>query len=369
MAFCPQCGTKLPGYAVFCSNCGGSMEALPEQPAVREAQTPAGSALPKKTRRGGKPAVLILSILAVLLVAAAVLLWGRAGGGPLSPVPRPTAPGAVAGSGYVGQSRYYVTVNGAEQFTDLDGDSALRVYFAFTNENWDISSVSAARALRIQASQDGKELGLTYSIENEAVDAAGLFVRPGVTIQCGASFKYKPSGGIVDVSVFSREEDKAGGVVSATYLPESLPGAPPPFTAVPVDAPDWMEGLSHQGDVDSYFVSVYNAVPIRDIHGNPAIRIYYAFSNGYAEEVSMNGVLRSMAYQDGIGLVPSHTEPEPEQDAAYYENVPPGATMLTSRVFRLRNIFSPVEATVYAEADEEGGAVGRVFEIRRGKAS
>lgn len=365
MTVCPQCGTRLPGEAVFCPNCGYSPETPDRLPAVPDEKTPTDGAVLKKTRSGGKPAALLLPILAILLVAATALVWKGVGSTLFSPVPRSTKmPGvAVAGSGYVGQSRYHVTVNGAEPFTDLDGDSALRIYFEFTNDNWESSSVSATRALRIQASQDGKELGLTYSIENEAVDAAGLSVRPGVTIQCGASFKYKPGGGIVDVSVFGRQEDKAGGVVTATYLPESLPGAPLPFSAARVDAPDWMEGVSHEGNVDSYFVSIYNAVPIRDIHGNPAIRIYYAFSNSFTQEISMYSALRSMAYQDGIELIPSHTEPEPEQDAAYYENVLQGDTVLTSRVFRLRNTQSPVEAAVEAETDGADNSVGRVFKI------
>lgn len=364
MAFCPQCGTRLPGYAVFCPNCGCSQELPPESPATQEKKVPV-SAVPKKTRRGGKPAVLILSALAVFLFAAAILMWSRTGGAPPAPRPAKTS-GMIAGSGYVGQRRYYVTVNGAEQFTDLDGDSALRVYFEFTNENRDLSSISAASALCVQASQDGKELEIAYSIDNAAVDSAGLFIRPGVTIQAGGAFKYKPGGGAVEVSVFGRGEDKAGGVVSATYLPENLPGAPPPFAAAPVDAPNWTEGLSHQGEVDFCFVSIYDAVSIRDVHGEPAIRIYFAFTNGHSEEISMDAALSSMAYQDGIALVPSHTEPELEPDGAYYENVAPGDTVLTSRVFRLRNTRSPVEASVEKDlkSPEKDTGLGRVFEIR-----
>lgn len=365
MAFCNQCGTRLPGDAVFCPNCGGIPEEQSLSPAVREQKGSAGGAAKKNGSTGRNPIVLTLSVLAVFLVAATVFLWSRAENGHFSPVPRPTKPsGAISGSGYVEQSRYYVTVNGAEQFTDLDGESALRIYFEFTNENRDASSISSAAALRVQASQDGKDLAIAYSIDNEAVNAAGLSVRPGVMIQCGASFKYKPGGGVVDVSIFGRREDKAGGLVSATYLPESLPGAPPAFIASPVDAPDWTEGLSHQGEISYHFVSIYDAVSIRDIHGNPAIRINYTFTNGSAEEISMNEALSSMAYQDGIQLSPSYTEPELEQDAAYYENVAPGDTVLTSRVFRQRNIRSPVEASVEPKSSEKDGAVGRVFEIR-----
>lgn len=43
----------------------------------------------------------------------------------------------VAGSGYVGNGGYYITVTGAEEFTDVDNEPAIRIYFDFTNNNQD----------------------------------------------------------------------------------------------------------------------------------------------------------------------------------------------------------------------------------------
>ena len=73
--FCPKCGSPIPEDAVFCMNCGEKIEtAAPEADSApaeitpaEEAPIPASGKKPKK-----KKAVLLVSVLALLLVAVAL---------------------------------------------------------------------------------------------------------------------------------------------------------------------------------------------------------------------------------------------------------------------------------------------------------
>lgn len=72
---CPKCGSPIPEDAVFCMNCGEKIEtAAPEADSApaeitpaEEAPIPASGKKPKK-----KKAVLLVSVLALLLVAVAL---------------------------------------------------------------------------------------------------------------------------------------------------------------------------------------------------------------------------------------------------------------------------------------------------------
>lgn len=75
MNICPKCGSPIPEDAVFCMNCGEKIEmAAPEADSApaeitpaEEAPIPASGKKPKK-----KKAVLLISVLALLLVAVAL---------------------------------------------------------------------------------------------------------------------------------------------------------------------------------------------------------------------------------------------------------------------------------------------------------
>lgn len=73
--FCPKCGSPIPEDAVFCMNCGEKIEtAAPEADSAPAEITPAEKApIPtsgKKPKK--KKAVLLVSVLALLLVAVAL---------------------------------------------------------------------------------------------------------------------------------------------------------------------------------------------------------------------------------------------------------------------------------------------------------
>lgn len=277
------------------------------------------------------------------------------------PSASPAPSGVVAGSGYVGNENYYISVVGAEEFTDVDNEPAIRIYYEFTN-HFEFPQ-QAYNSLYISAGQNGVGLEPAYCWDNVDVfynDVMNL--RTGVTIQCCVQFKYDPKGGGVDVSFYSQEEEQAGGVVTATYVPGELPGAPSPLAVEPVPEPEWTTRLPSEGslDDDSIYVRVSSAELITDAYGKDAIRVYYEFTNnGYSEAVSMYQVSFAFAYQDGVGLLETSAEMGSVTDENYHEEIGPGETITASLVFRLRNSSSAVEAEV--EAYNSYDAVGETF--------
>ena len=130
--------------------------------------------------------------------------------------------------------------------------------------------------------------------------------------------------------------------------------------AVPVYEPDWITYLESQGSLEDYYVSIYDAELITDSYGDEAIRVYYAFSNHSAMYMSLDMALFSLAYQDGIELLPAYTEVT-ESDEAFYREIAPGDSATVSRVFLLRNPRSPVEAEV--QSYYKYSALGDVYYI------
>ncbi len=269
--------------------------------------------------------------------------------------------GSVAGSGYVGEGNYYITVTGAEEFTDIDNEPAIRIYYDFTNNYQDDLSTAAWDALGYSASQDGSYLTETYSYDDSAAYNTSYNIRPGVTIQCSSEFKYDPYGGSVDFSVYGYYEGESSGTVTASYIPGSLPGAPAPYVIVPVTDPQWTLNIPAEGELDNFYVAVNDAELVTDSNGDPAIRIYYEFTNNSDASTSLCNELYAFTYQDGISLDTTYTTEESESDSDYYTEIAPGYTITCSCVYALRNQTSPVEAEV--EAYTVATAVGQTYDI------
>lgn len=272
-----------------------------------------------------------------------------------------TSANTVAGSGNVGDGNYYITVTGAEEFSDIDNEPAIRIYYDFTNNYQDDLSTAAWDALSYYASQDGSDLTETYSYEGSAATNTSYNIRPGITIQCCSEFKYNPNGGSVDFSVCGYDEGEGSGIVTASYVPGSLPGAPAPYVIVPITDPQWTLNIPAEGDLDGFHVEVTDAELMTDADGDPAVRIYYDFTNNSTSSTSLGNELYVFTYQDGISLDTSYATEDSESDMNYYSDVAPGSTVTCSCVYSLRNQTSPIEAEV--EAYSVATAVGQTYNI------
>ena len=270
-------------------------------------------------------------------------------------------PGTVIGSGYVGNEKYYLEIIGAEDTVDVDGESAIRVYYEFTN--YFDYPVSDDEALGFEVSQGGNELVDTYAAEDCDVEYNYLYkIRTGVTIQCCYVFKYNPTGGVISFSIGGWDEGEEGGTVDATIDPSNLPGAPAPYVIMPVADPQWTTNIPGEGTLDDYYyVVVQDAELIEDYNGSPAIRIYYQFTNNSAYSISLAEALMPYTYQDGISLDTTYDYEDSESDINYTTQIAPGATIQASCVFALRNTTSPVEAEI--EANNTYDAVGQTYDI------
>lgn len=268
----------------------------------------------------------------------------------------------VSGSGDVDYGEYYVSVIGSEDFTDVDGDSAIRVYYEFTNNSDDDYSTSAYNALAYDVAQDGNLLEETYAAyESSVSNNSSYYIRQGLTIQCFVEFKYNRNGGSVDINMYGYDEGEDGGVVTASYTPGSLPGAPSPYVITPVSDPQWTMNLPAEGDLDNFYVAVKDAELITDANGDPAIRVYYEFTNNSDYNTSIGNELYILTYQDGISLDYTNAAQDSDTDMNYYTEIAPGSTITVTCIFVLRNQTSPVEAEV--EAAYDYAAVGQTYDI------
>lgn len=273
-----------------------------------------------------------------------------------------TTSGNVSGSGYIGDSAFYISVIGSEDFTDIDGDPAIRIYYEFTNYDESTFSMSAMDVVGYTATQDGSQLTETYTADDSS-NASNVYyrIRQGLTMQCCAEFKYNPNGGSVDFDIYDSYYGESSGVVTASYVPGSLPGAPAPYVITPILDPQWTISLPSEGTLDSYYVAVTGSEWVTDEYGYQAIRIYYEFTNNSSNNISMNDALWVDSYQDGISLDYTYAAEESQSDADFYTEIAPGQTIQTSCLFLIRNTTSPLEAEV--EADTEFAAVGQLFDV------
>ncbi|NCC67968.1 MAG: DUF5067 domain-containing protein [Clostridia bacterium] len=270
-----------------------------------------------------------------------------------------TGTNTVAGSGTV--DSYYISVIGAEEFSDVDGNAAVRIYYEFTNNGG--HETCAGSSISYSAVQDGKNLSGTYTWDDtEVYGNDKLYIRPGVTIQCCCEFKYDPAGGGVDFTVTSASGDESGGSVTATYLPGEFPGAPAPFVAETYDDPQWTLSLPSEAGIDDFYISVMQAELTTDYYDTPAIRVYYEFTNNSDYDCSLNDALYTSAYQDGIELEYTSELVGLLSDENYFTAISPGQTVSVSCVFILRNTTSPVEAEV--ESYSSYDAAGQTYDIQ-----
>ncbi len=414
MAFCTECGFKLPEEALFCPNCGAAhspaTDKIKEEPvAVQPAQdstdstafepmqpeaepkipqqpivegfaentgsapayspaAPSGIPTPPSPNKSGWSGTKITIVVCSIVLGVALLAggaywafsqfikgWEKLGNAIESSMPydepeftQQPATGSVLGSGYVGDGLYYISINGAEKYEDVNGSPALRIFYTFTN-NFDYP-VEAWNVLQLDAVQDGEDLEVTYFWDEAQEDFNdGLKIRTGVTVQCCYAVVYDPNGGVVDFKVSAYDSSQGTGRVIASFDPADLPGVPIISGIAPVSDPQWTMQIPDSGIIDEdYFISVDKAEMVEDDEYGSCIRVYYSFTNKDDEPNSMYMAVTPYAYQDGVGLRNTLAE-RIETDSDFYQDVAPGKTLVVSCLFKLRS-SSPVEAEV--ESDE-----------------
>lgn len=100
---------------------------------------------------------------------------------------------------------------------------------------------------------------------------------------------------------------------------------------------------THIVTYDSYTVEIINATNCIDIDGNPAIKIYYNFTNNSNKPVASSYVFDEAAYQNGIELQRTWTKDFADEQNMYYKEIKDGATIKSFAVFTLYNTSSDVE--------------------------
>lgn len=272
------------------------------------------------------------------------------------------SPGANGASGNtVDGSRFSVQITGAAAYKNKDGKDAMHVYFTYTNH--DQTARDAWDTLDFYAVQDGGELQGESEQEDTATgELLSARVRPEVTIQCCYSFGYNANGGEVSFSAFGWDKGKDGGV-SAKFTPGKLPGAPAVMVIKAVPEPKWTTSLPGEGILaDNYGVAVRGAELTTDENGGAAVRIYYNFTNGGNKKAGLEDVLGAYTYQDGVSLEPVEASSPTDMDKVFSKSVASGETVRSSRVYRLRNNSSQIEAEI--ESQDSYEAIGQTYSVK-----
>lgn len=254
---------------------------------------------------------------------------------------------------------YYVTVVGAERFTDYDDDEAIRVYFDFTNDSDE--AVAAFWALNFQMIQDGDEMETTWANYDEEVQESGnsdLNVQPGITIRCAEEFEMDEDDGTLTLTLseFLGDDDE----LTIQFDPYDLPGAPTDELEMErIWDPDYVSGRADSGKTDEgHDIAIGEAELFEDEDGENCIRVFLTFTNNGEEETSAFMETTFVAYQDGVELQGAWVW-DSESDDLYSEDIEPGETVDCSISFILRT-DSPVEISL---EQWDADPLGCIFEL------
>lgn len=392
MAFCTECGSKLPENALFCTNCGAKQgiytdntaskapassaeeEAEPkdnthssasvseepeqseqsEQPkeqsgaqplnyggfippyqpgAYNFAPPPAPPLSPQK-KRGDKTALII--ILAVVAVIAAVFAFNYILGHKST------------GAGFPGYWESEEIDFGNGSFIDeyfgrsveglmglqINSDGSMYLGSAFYPDI--ISGSWTKSGSGISATLNGQAVYITFTGDNLLLndgEIAVLFERSDGDINNPSTpFGSYPGGGQLKVpgSEENSAEENAGASVAGSG--------------------DVAGGMFH--------VSVVGAEPVKDTSGKPVVRVYYEFKNNFDFPVSAWDILDFEAYQDGSALPSANSWDD--SVAEYYNsnlNIRPGVSILCFFEYSYNPDGGSIDFSVYGWDDGKSGGV------------
>ncbi len=259
------------------------------------------------------------------------------------PVPQePEYPDFSPVSGDVGE--FHVEVVAAEQFEDIDGYDAIRIYYDFTNNS--AETASAWDSLTVSVVQEGyRAISTCDNFEDDVPEYGndGMQVRPGCTLRCIAEYSLNPEGGSVIVSFTDFWEEEPP--VEAEFWPQNLPGRPAEtFLPAPVEDPlwmaDWPDGGFYCGE--DYYLYIDSAEYAESDEGERLVRVYFEYTNLTDADQAFNMFANLMAYQDGIQLETGYPGTTLDLDSNYYMDAAPGETLMCTAYFVLRS-ENPVE--------------------------
>lgn len=247
---------------------------------------------------------------------------------------------AAAGTASYEWEDFAISVVGAEQFTDSEGDEAIRIYYDFTNLSDEPESSYSLMSMLV--TQDDYEQVYTFADYEDDVPEYGndsLKIRPGVTIRCIAEYSMKPSGGPVVVKFWDYWDEEHELVVQ--FDPQNLPGSPGDWEIAPIVDPPWVLELPDRGSYDDYDISI-DAAEIVDGYEGEVVRIYYTFTNNGDEAVNFWSTVYPVAYQDGVELNYGYAEEDVAEDENDTVDVQPGESIVVTTIYEIRS-YNPVE--------------------------
>lgn len=245
--------------------------------------------------------------------------------------------------GSVGSFR--VGIVGAEEFLDISGSPAVRIYYDFTNAS---DETTYAGSLNIKAEQNGVALAPAFAAYGEDADEYGqewLDIRPGITIRCIAEYAYDPSAGAIILSIGHDSSDES---VTAEFDVNVLPGRPADDVINTVTNPTWLADASDAATVDpsgsTIEITGYDMVEYSEDY--VGIRIFVDYTNNTDSVSTFYATTYFRVMQDGVQMKMPLNVDSTEEELMLYNEVDPGETV-TVAITNIITSTSPVEIEFY----------------------
>lgn len=121
---------------------------------------------------------------------------------------------------------------------------------------------------------------------------------------------------------------------------------------------------SDSGELGEYTVSILNHELTEDYKGNPAIRVYFDFTNNSEDTASFYVATSVTAFQNGIELDKGYsTNNGVEEDDNNLKEIKPGATLKCALIYILDDDSSPVEVEVTELISWDDTMLVKTFDI------
>lgn len=252
---------------------------------------------------------------------------------------------------------YYVRFLGAEAVEDDDGESAVRIWYEFTNLSDEV--IAPWLAVYMSAQQNEEDLDYAYLYDDVPEASNSSFaVAPKYTARCAQVYRYDPDGGTVTASI----SKFMGNSVKCEFDPNALPGAPeydgPAWEADP-GMPAYMAGVAETGEG----VEILGYDTTTDYDGEDVIVVHFRFTNTGESDDSFFSAFTNYAVQDGFGLATSMCDDYSDEQDNATTDIAPGESIDCAVVY-LPRTGDPFAVVLKNFSTEE--YFGQVFELSFG---